>query len=74
MRKKVKLQFCICPSELKKCYVPDPVRIKITDPGSIFLTGILGESGRKMIQKGCEFFFTKKLAEKLIKMGVAKQT
>lgn len=70
--KKIKLDFMICPDEMiKKCYVSNAVRIKIIDPESIFLTGILGESGRKMIKNGCEFLFTKKLAEKLILMGVA---
>jgi len=71
---KIKLDFMICPDEMvKKCYVPNPIRIKIVEPKSIFITGILGESGKKMIENGCEFLFTKKLAYRLIKMGVAKK-
>ena len=71
MIKCIKLDFMICPDEMKKCYVSNPVRIRIIDPKSIFLTGILGESGRKMIKQGCEFYFTARLANKLIKIGVA---
>ena len=57
----------------KKCYVPNPIRVKITDPEAIFLTGLLGESGRNMILAGCEFYFTEKLALRLISMGIAKE-
>ena len=70
--KKIKLDFMIVPSELiRKCYVPDRVRIRITDPKAIFLEGILGESGRKMVKSGCEFYFTRKLATRFIKWGIA---
>ena len=72
--KRVKLSFMIVPSELEnKCYVPNPVRVKIVDPEAIFLTGILGESGRKMVKAGLEFYFEKKLAMKLIKLGIADE-
>ena len=71
---KVKLQFMICPDELvNKCYVPNKIRIKVIDPDAIFLTGILGESGRKMVKAGLEFYFEEKLAKKLIDNGIAKQ-
>ena len=72
--KRVKLSFMIVPSELEnKCYVPNPVRVKIVDPEAIFLTGILGESGRKMVKAGLLFYFEGKLARKLISMGIAQQ-
>ena len=62
----------VVPELLKKlAYVPDPVRIKIIDPEAIFLTGLLGESGRKLVKGGVEFYFTREIAEKLIKNNVA---
>lgn len=71
---KIKLSFMICPDEMvKHCYVPNAVRVKIIDPEAIFLTGILGESGRKMVKAGLEFYFTRKLAEKLISKKIAKE-
>jgi hypothetical protein len=54
-----------------KAYVPAPVRVKIIDPEAIFLTGLLGESGRRLVQAGVEFYFTKKLAKKLIDKNIA---
>jgi len=66
------LQFKVCPDYLRDhTIVLDPVRIIITDPESLFITGILGESGRRMIQDGAPFIFTRLLAEKLIAHGVA---
>lgn len=56
-----------------KAYVPNPVRLLITDPEAIFITGILGESGRKLVLKGARFIFTKSIADKLIKNGVARK-
>src|SRR3990167_836676 len=70
----IPLKFMIDPVALKRrCYVPDPVKAIIIDPEAIFLTGILGESGRKMVKAGLPFYFTKPLANKLIKLGIAKQ-
>lgn len=67
------LKFKVCPDFLRDhTYVVDPVRIVITDSESIFITGILGESGRKMVQDGAPFIFTRPLAEKLISNGVAR--
>ena len=72
--KKVKLQFMVDPVELMdKAYVPNPVRVKVVDPEAIFLTGILGESGRKLVEAGVLFYFERKLAMKLIRKGIAKQ-
>ena len=72
--KKVKLQFMVVPEELKKrAYVPNPIKIKIVDPEAIFLTGILGESGRKLVKAGVYFFFEKHLAEKLIQKKIAEE-
>ncbi len=69
---KVILQFKVDPDYLRDCtIVEDPIKIKIIDSESIFITGILGESGRKMIMEGAPFIFTRPLAEKLIKNGVA---
>jgi hypothetical protein len=69
---KVKLQFMVVPELLAElAEVPDAVRIKIIDPEAIFLMGILGESGRKLVEAGVEFYFTKALAEKLIKKEIA---
>lgn len=66
------LQFKVCPDFLRdNTVVVDPVRVLIIDPDSIFITGILGESGRRMIRDGAPFIFTRKLAEKLIANEVA---
>lgn len=63
---KVKLQFMVVPELLSSlAFVPDPVRVKIIDPEAIFLTGLLGESGKRLIRAGIEFYFTRKLAAKL---------
>ena len=70
--KKVQLQFMVVPEELSRlAYVPDPVRCKIIDPEAIFLTGLLGESGKKLVKAGVEFYFTRKLANKLIAQQIA---
>ena len=70
--KKIKLQFMVCPKELKElAYVPSAIKVKIIDPDAIFLTGILGESGRKLVKAGVSFYFEKKLAEKLISKKIA---
>ena len=69
----IELQFKVDPDYLRdNTFVHDPVRIKIIDPESIFITGILGESGRRMITDGAPFIFTRTLAEKLVKHGVAE--
>lgn len=52
-------------------YVPNPVRVKIIDPEAIFLTGLLGESGKKLVKAGVEFYFEKELAIKLIEKKIA---
>ena len=68
----VRLDFMVVPELLATlAYVPDPVRCKIVDAEAIFLTGILGESGRKLVTAGIEFYFTRPLAEKLIAKGIA---
>ena len=71
---KVKLDFMIVPELLKeRAYVPDAVRCKIIDPEAIFLLGILGESGRKLIKAGVELYLTRTLAENLISKGIAQE-
>jgi len=68
----VRLDFMVDPDALKsKAYVPDPMRVVVTEPESIFITGILGESGRKLVSAGIVFIMTRKLAEDLIRRGVA---
>lgn len=70
--KKVQLQFMVVPELLAtKAEVPDPVRVAIVDPEAIFLTGLLGESGRKLVNAGIEFYFTRPLADRLIEKKIA---
>ncbi len=72
--KRVKLQFMIVPEFLeRRCYVPNRVKLLITDPEAIFLTGILGESGKKMVKAGLPFYFEKRLAKKLIDKNIAEE-
>jgi len=71
-RRRVKLKFMVVPELLAtKAYVPNAVRCRVVNPEAIFLTGILGESGRKLVMAGIEFYFTRKLAEQLIEAGIA---
>lgn len=73
MIEKVKLDFMVDPNFLvEHTEVPDAMLIKIVDPEAIFLMGILGESGRKMILAGARFWFTRRLAEKLVNKGIAE--
>lgn len=73
--KRVRLQFMIDPEHLReRCMVFDPVRVVIVDPEAIFLTGILGESGRKMVKAGLAFYFTRRLANRLIESGIAQSS
>jgi len=70
--KKIKLQFMVDPEWLRvNTYVEDPVKVIITDPETVFLMGILGESGREMVAAGFPFYFTRPLADKLINKGIA---
>ena len=72
--KKIKLSFMVVPEELTKmCCVPNAIKVKIVDPEAIFLLGILGESGRKMVKRGIPFYFEGKLAKKLIDKEIAKR-
>ena len=62
----------VVPEQLSKmAYVPNAIRVKIIDPEAIFLTGLLGESGRRLVSAGVEFYFEKELATKLIKKQIA---
>lgn len=62
----------VVPEQLQSlAYVPNKVKIKIVDPEAIFLMGILGESGRKLVEAGIEFYFEGALAKKLIEKGIA---
>ena len=76
MKKKniVRLNFMVVPEELSRfCHVPSKVRCKIIEPDAKFLARILGESGRKMVKNGLEFYFTKTLADKLIAKKIAER-
>jgi len=71
---KVRLDFMVVPELLATlAYVPDAVRCRVIDPEAIFLTGLLGESGRKLVLAGIEFYFTQTLADKLINAGIAEK-
>lgn len=62
----------VVPEQLSKmAYVPNPVKVKIVDPEAIFLTGLLGESGRHLVKAGVEFYFSKPLARRLIEKKIA---
>lgn len=53
-------------------YVSDTVRCKIIDPKAIFLTGLLGESGRKLVKAGLSSISLKHLPSKCeIEAGIA---
>lgn len=69
---KVKLDFMVDPEFLKNhTYIEDPIKVIIIDPETIFLMGILGESGREMVRNNFPFFFARSIAEKLISKGIA---
>ncbi len=72
--KTIKLEYMVDPDEIKKrCYVQDPIKIRIFDSMSPLLEGILGESGRKMADAGLTFIFTRSLARVLIQGRVAAE-
>jgi hypothetical protein len=58
---------------MRYAYVPNAVKVKIVDAEAIFLLGILGESGRKLVKAGICFYFEGKLARKLIAKGIAEE-
>ncbi len=69
---KIELKFMVVPEQLASlAYVPSAKRVKIIDPEAIFLMGILGESGRKLVEAGIEFYFEGGLAQKLIDKQIA---
>lgn len=69
---KIKLQFMVVPEQLSSlAYVEDAVRVKIIAAEAIFLTGLLGESGRRLVAAGVEFYFERPLAMKLIDKEIA---
>lgn len=71
---KVKLKFMVDPQFLiNHTTIDNKVKVVIIDPEAIFLTGILGESGRKLVKAKAPFYFEKKLAEKLISKAIAKE-
>lgn len=73
MTEKLCLKYMVVPERLAEmAYVDDPVMVRISDPESVFLMGILGESGRKLVASGIEFYFTRELAQRLIDHGVAE--
>jgi len=70
----VELEFMVVPEQLSTlAFVPNSVRCRVIDPEAIFLTGILGESGRRLVKAGIEFYFTQSLASKLIEKGIAEK-
>lgn len=74
MPAKIELKFMVVPEELaSKAYVPNAIRVRIIDLEAIFLTGILGESGRKLVEAGVDFYFGGELAKKLIDKGIAEK-
>jgi hypothetical protein len=71
---KVELDFMVVPEQLQEyAYVPKPIKCKIIDPEAIFLTGLLGDSGRKLVKRGIHFYFTEPLAFKLIEKKIAEK-
>lgn len=74
MKPIIELEFRVCPKFLtENTYINDPVKVLIIDPEAIFLTGLLGESGRKMVEAGAPFYFTRRLAKKLIDKKIAQE-
>lgn len=71
---RILLDYMVDPGDLtRRCVVPNPVRIRITDADSPLYAGILGESGRKMAQAGCLFLFNVNKANWLILHNVAER-
>jgi len=68
------LKFMVWPLRLyiANFYISEPVEVVFTDAEKIFLMGILGESGRKFVNNGVPFSFSKELADKFIEWGIAR--
>jgi hypothetical protein len=73
-KQKVELKFMVVPEELSKyAYVKNPVKVKIIDPEKIFLLGVLGESGRSLVEAGISFYFEDKQANWMIENKIAEK-
>lgn len=71
---KVKLQFMVDPDWLRDMTIIDhPIKVKVIRPDLLFLTGLLGESGREMVKAGFPFWFEGSLALELIDKGICKR-
>ena len=68
-----KYKFRVYPNFLEKeTCIPDPVKVKIIAPDSIFVAGmILNEREIKIVRDGGPFILTKTFAENLISNGDA---
>ena len=70
---KVKLQFKVDPDWLRdQTEIDNPVRVRVIRPDLLFLTGLLGESGREMVKAGFPFIFEGTLAKELIEKGICE--
>ncbi len=71
---KLKLKFRVDPEYLKNnTEVVDAIRIKFINPEKVFVLGILGESGRAMVNDGAIFEFEKEQAEWMIEQKIAER-
>ncbi len=72
--KKVKLPFMVVPEELAKwAYVPDAVKVRFLDAEKVFALGLLGESGRKLVEAGIPFYFEGKQARWMIEQEICEE-
>lgn len=72
--KQVPLTFMVDPAELAQWgYVPDAVRVRFVNPEKVYALGLLGESGRKLVEAGIAFYFERKQAEWMIEQGIAER-
>jgi len=71
---KLKLRYMVVPQELRdNAYVEDPVKIKILNSDELVEMGVLGESGKKLVDAGIPFYFERTDAVELIEKGLAKK-
>ena len=71
---KVELRYMVVPEELRdKAFVPDAVKVKILESGTLADMGILGETGKKLADAGLPFYFTEKDTQELVEMKLMER-
>lgn len=71
---KVELRYMVVPEELRdNAFVPDAVKVRILESGTLADMGILGQSGKRLADAGLSFYFESTEAKRLINEGLVEE-